>query len=153
MTILIVDDDEGEHDVLKRVCQQALPGKTLEFKTAADEQTARQLLAMEQFDLILMDMQLTKFPGTEGEALTRLAREQSSLNQNAMIIGGSMDPYCGDSFISAGADIFVCKDQGKKNSYDVLRDEIIKLVQQRTVVEGIDVINNSSMIGKSQAQP
>ena len=79
--VLVVDDDPSYLMILSRLCASC--GATV--ITAATATEARSAIASNQFDLLLLDMQLD---GHEGLALRADVEQQSELASKAVVVTG-----------------------------------------------------------------
>ncbi len=102
--ILIVDDDEGVVDAIKRVL---LKEKVFDIDTAYDGFEAGKKFAEQKPDLIILDLHM---PGTNGHALCLNIRKESGNNDvKILAVSGVADQKEIEHVISLGANDYLLK--------------------------------------------
>jgi CheY-like chemotaxis protein len=99
INILVVEDNE----LNQRVTNYMLLKQHANIVNATDGHKAIELLRVDHFDVVLMDLQM---PGMDGFATTRYIRQQ--LNSNVPVIGFTADLLTGDSEECANAGMNLC---------------------------------------------
>ncbi|MEP6705992.1 MAG: response regulator [Pyrinomonadaceae bacterium] len=102
-TLLIVDDDAGTRQTLRRIFEDA-GHRTI---TATNAPTALRLLHKERCDLVILDIEL---PGVDGFALCRLLRAQPEMKQLPVVVFSASDAETRKvEAFAAGADDYITK--------------------------------------------
>jgi signal transduction histidine kinase/ActR/RegA family two-component response regulator len=105
LRILLAEDNPSN----QQVTQQLLEGRTHTVVLAANGREAVAAAGLEQFDLILMDVQM---PDMDGMAATRAIREHEQLNgKRTPILAVTAHAILGDreQFLAAGMDDYIAK--------------------------------------------
>jgi len=98
--LLIVDDDDG----IRRLLRDYLKAQEFRVTIAADAAKARSLMAMVDFDLIVLDVMM---PGEDGFALTASVRQSSQTP--ILLLTARGEPEDRIKGLSLGADDYLAK--------------------------------------------
>lgn len=104
LTILAVDDDAGDAEILKRQLAR-VPGLTFEFHHAASEAEAAAELSRGAVDVTFLDYQLGSSTGLEMLRSMRAAGDGRAV----VVLTGQGDAYTAVEFARAGADEYLIK--------------------------------------------
>jgi len=102
-SLLVVDDDENNRDILSRRLEKE--GYTV--ATASDGQEALNMLRVEQFDLVLLDVMMPKMDGYE--VLLRIKADSNSLNTPVVMISAVKEKDSIISCLQLGASDYLLK--------------------------------------------
>jgi DNA-binding NarL/FixJ family response regulator len=103
MRVLLVDDDEGFRETLRRLLMQ--PGRPVQVEEAADGEEALRVVANRQPDVVLMDLTMPRMNGVE--ATRRLKTRWPDLP--VIVLTVHDEPVYERTARAAGADGFVLK--------------------------------------------
>jgi len=121
VSILLVED----HEINRKLAEIMLQRMGYRYATANDGQQALDRLAIEQFDVILMDVMM---PVMDGVTALRLLRErEAQTGHRSRVLMVTAHAMTGDKerFLAAGADGYVSKPM----SQTALQKEIDRVVQ------------------------
>jgi len=103
-TILIIDDNKADHDLIKEVIEQTeMQSRILSVETGEE---GVELARSENPDLILVDAAM---PGMDGFQTCKQLRQIKGLNAKIVMITGKLNAYDKDRALEAGADDYILK--------------------------------------------
>ncbi|MCX7030794.1 MAG: response regulator, partial [Spirochaetes bacterium] len=102
MRLLVVDDEEGMREGMRRILERA--GHSVD--TAADGEAALHLLAGPAYDIALVDL---KMPGVDGFQVTRFANERAADRTVVVIVSALATVEAAVEVVRHGAFDFLVK--------------------------------------------
>lgn len=103
-TILIIDDNKADHDLIKEVIEQT----EVQYRilTAETGEEGVELAKAENPDLILVDAAM---PGVDGFMTCKQLREIKDLKSKVVMITGKLNEYDKEKALRMGADDYILK--------------------------------------------